>query len=44
MSKAAYHSIHTDYRSIPGDKHYPSCLVLAPDGATISCPVVFTDE
>lgn len=39
MSRAAYLDIDPDYRS--EDKHHPSCLVLAPDGATWSVPVAF---
>ena len=44
MSKAAYHTIHRDFRSSRGDSSYPSCLCLCDGMGTCLVPVEFTEE
>lgn len=35
LSRAAFYSIHPDYRSKRGDQTHPSCLVLATGGTCL---------
>lgn len=44
LSKAAYNSIHRDFRSVRGDSSYPSCLCLCDGKGTCLVPVEFTEE
>jgi hypothetical protein len=44
MSRAAYNSIHRDFRSSRGDSSYPSSLCLCDGMGTCLVSVEFTEE